>query len=406
MEAAIERRDPKQVRVPLDDLLVELHHDGLGEAFEADGINLARGGLSLRSAVLPDVGSRLRCSFRSPLSGERISTDAEVVWSQGRRSEVGEFGLRFTDVADDDQDIIEEVVHAWRAALSDGAPERLQVRLDGVGQAIDAEVVHGSGDALVLEQALPFLRIGTGVETAAGRRGELQAVDLRLEGETPRLVLTIWYSDGEKVSSKLPSDETLLDLSEEDGGTTAEGVVNAAGHSENLRGGRLGSTFDVDARAMAALAMAETGPSAEDEAASAERPSEASLRSSGAEEGIGDHGDAEVVDAGLADAKRGDAKRGDAQGPEGEELASSAMVKATKRSKRAKKAPLNASALGSPVAVRLQGGLASLRTKLAPLGGKLRHGIVALRVRMVPAFRRMLLKAKAGFALLRDRLPE
>lgn len=400
MEAAIERRDPKQVRVPLDDLLVELHHDGLGEAFEADGINLARGGLSLRSAVLPDVGSKLRCAFRSPLSGERISTEAEVVWSQGRRSEVGEFGLRFTDVDADDQDIIEEVVQAWRSALSGGQPERLQVRLDGVGQAIDAEVVHRSGDALVLEQALPFLRIGTGVETAAGRRGELQAVDLRLEGETPRLVLTIWYSDEAKEEARVSSDETLLDtddapLAVSAESTAAEGVTIAAKsvRGMNARGGSLGSTFDVDARAMAALAKAETGP-LEVEIRGAEEPED--------EESLAAETETEAPEA-LDVADSEDAEVKSLRGPKA--VAKRESRKVEEKPTGAEEAPLALAKAGA-LGLKLQGALAVLRTKAAPLGAKFRHGLVALRVRLVPAFRRLLLKLKGGAAALRQRLPE
>ena len=65
MQEAIERRNPEQTRVPLEDLLVELRPEGFDEAFEADGVDLGVGGLAMRAAILPDVGSRLQCRFQS-----------------------------------------------------------------------------------------------------------------------------------------------------------------------------------------------------------------------------------------------------------------------------------------------------------------------------------------------------
>ena len=57
--------------------------------------------------------------------------------------------------------------------------------------------------ALTVEQPLPFLAIGNGLTNeATGRRGHLEAVELRMDDATPRLVLSIGYSEmpGERES--------------------------------------------------------------------------------------------------------------------------------------------------------------------------------------------------------------
>src|SRR5690606_13099408 len=74
-------------------------------------------------------------------------------------------------------------------------PATVELRLDGVASPLLAELVEASRDGAVVEQELPFLRIGTGITDEGGRTGHLSAVDLRLEGDLPRLVLTLRYDD-------------------------------------------------------------------------------------------------------------------------------------------------------------------------------------------------------------------
>jgi hypothetical protein len=190
MQEAIERRNPEQTRVPLEDLLVELRPEGFDEAFEADGVDLGVGGLAMRAAILPDVGSRLQCRFQSPHDGRCVDASAEVVWSRDAGASAGEFGLRFDTLDPDDEESIRGLVEAWHAAMEIdlGEPSEhgfVSLKLEGVGPRLDADVVHRAGDVLVVEQGLPFLRLGKTVEED-GRIGRLASVDLRLEGETPR----------------------------------------------------------------------------------------------------------------------------------------------------------------------------------------------------------------------------
>ncbi len=218
MEAATERRAPHEPRVPLD-ALVEVAPEGMSESFEADAVNVGPGGISMRSPILPDIGARLRCRFDSPHDGSSVDADCEVVWGHDSGPNLGEFGLRFRQLDSDDAEAIRRLVDSWHSALDPtggpSEPQLVSLRLEGVAQAVEAELVHRAADVLVVEQPLPFLRVGAGVEEG-GRCGWLESVDLRMDGETPRLVLTVGYeasSAGAPVGEvgEVDPESTLLD---------------------------------------------------------------------------------------------------------------------------------------------------------------------------------------------------
>lgn len=218
MQQAIERRNPEQARIPLEDVLVELRPEGFDEAFEADAVDVGLGGLAMRAAILPDVGSRLHCRFQSPHDGRCVDASAEVVWARDAGPSAGEFGLRFDTLDPNDEASIRGIIEAWHAAMGLDLDEPsdqavVSLKLEGVGPRLDADVVHRAGDVLVVEQGLPFLRLGKTVEED-GRVGRLESVDLRVEGDTPRLVLTIGF---ERVREAIDAFEavggdTLMDM--------------------------------------------------------------------------------------------------------------------------------------------------------------------------------------------------
>ena len=239
--ASLERRS-HTARVPMDPDVVQVTFLDWGETTEASAINLAEGGLSLRASLLPDVGSELRCAVPMP-DGGVVEADCEVVWAQHDGPYAGEFGLRFVDLSGADEAKIRAYVEARaerarrdgpssssldrasnsadpasvardpeareaqgsirhpaeaREALSAQSAARPQttLRLDGIPTPIHAEVVHEDGDVLVVEQELPFLRQGMGVrESLTQLRGRLASVGVRVEGETPRLVLTVHFEN-------------------------------------------------------------------------------------------------------------------------------------------------------------------------------------------------------------------
>ena len=125
MQTTDERRDPRLLRVPLERVEVELAHEEFDDVFEADGIDVGEGGLALRSAILPDVGARLRCAFASPLDGASIVADGEVVWAHDSGPHLGEFGVRFDDLDEASEASLRRIVeeHEDRALTQAEADE-------------------------------------------------------------------------------------------------------------------------------------------------------------------------------------------------------------------------------------------------------------------------------------------
>lgn len=201
---------PRQQRVPLDEVLIKLHPEGFHQEFEADGINVGSGGLSMRASVLPEVGSSLRCQLDNPSGGEAIEMIGRVVWAHESGPHVGEFGIRFTHLSSDDQSRIEALIQRWGRTTAK-API-VQLQLDGVGSPITAEIRSETRTELSVEQPLPFLAIGSSVlNQTSGRRGHLEAVELTMDEKTPKLVLSIGYEvePAIRVSSEGADRDTL-----------------------------------------------------------------------------------------------------------------------------------------------------------------------------------------------------
>jgi hypothetical protein len=244
MQSQIERRAHAQ-RVPMDQGVVQVSFVEYGETAPADAVNIAEGGLSLRASILPEVGSEMRCAFPMP-DGQSIEAECEVVWAQHSGPYAGEFGLRFVDIGRLDEERIRDYVDAHRAEGewddsgaegSDGGfvddsdpgyaarvadsyepdpaataapapaasaeavkrsaiPDTVRLYIDGVNSPVAASVVQATHDALVVEQALPFLSLGTAIAAVEdGPKGKLGSVELRMVDGAPRLVLTVLFGD-------------------------------------------------------------------------------------------------------------------------------------------------------------------------------------------------------------------
>lgn len=186
---------PRPPRVPLDEVLIKLHPEGFHQEFEADAINVGSGGISMRASVLPQVGSTLRCQLDNPVGGEAIQMIGRVVWAHESGAHAGEFGIRFTHLSNEDQTRIEALIQRWGRTSAKAPTVTLQ--LDGIDSTIVAELKSETDRSLTVEQPLPFLAIGSGmVNECAGRRGHLEAVELRMDAKTPKLVLSIGYEVG------------------------------------------------------------------------------------------------------------------------------------------------------------------------------------------------------------------
>lgn len=243
MERNQERRDEHEKRVPIRAAATLAENSD--DAFEADAINLSRGGMSFRSQCLPDVGARLWCRFEHPPSGAVIEAEGEVVWAQLEGPANGEIGLAFTNLDDATELLIEEIIAQHgsptaagadidpserdraaaeldAASVAPPAPEptvlpsstgrqsavslppapRARVAnlsLEGISEPLSANVAELATDYAVFEQVLPLLKLGRSVSADApelqGRRGAIAGVELRMMGHVPTLAVLVEFAD-------------------------------------------------------------------------------------------------------------------------------------------------------------------------------------------------------------------
>lgn len=180
---------------------VELAMPEDAEAYEADGVDLSIGGMSLRTSLLPDRGSELACRFKLE-DGRRVHARGEVVWAQDAGSDAGEFGLRFTELSDTDEDAIRGTFEA-EAAADDAAeeaprePAKARLHIPGMSAPLRARIRTEMDDAIVLGSDLSFLKLGEVIELERSEgkreRGRIEDVTIEVDDETriARLMLTV-----------------------------------------------------------------------------------------------------------------------------------------------------------------------------------------------------------------------
>jgi hypothetical protein len=222
MADTADRQNERGERVPLA-IPIELGHGDFEDAFAADGVNLSKGGLSLRASCLPDPGSRLSVRFRCEPSGALISAQGEVVWAHLDGEHRGEFGLAFVDLDPESEWLIEEMIaeHSAREgnarSSADSGAQIAQLELEGSSEPIAARVVRSDGSSVVFEQRLDLLKLGRGVrafgDSSRAHAGAISAVELRMVGSVPMLAVTVAF-DGEAgtLPAPLPEHDTEPDL--------------------------------------------------------------------------------------------------------------------------------------------------------------------------------------------------
>jgi hypothetical protein len=214
MEPIRERRNDRSERVAVR-LAVELGHGDFRDPFAADVLNVSSGGISMRAACLPDIGSTLMCRFRCMPSNTEVTAKGEVVWAHLDGTHSGEFGLAFVDLDPKTEWLIEEMV-AEQAAWSgdpakDGGARVATLELEGSPEPIEARLTHSEGKQAVFEQELDLLSLGRGVRAHAPGSdtlpGSIAAVELRMVGAVPMLAVTVSFDR----APAHPSSEPLRD---------------------------------------------------------------------------------------------------------------------------------------------------------------------------------------------------
>lgn len=77
--------------------------------------------------------------------------------------------------------------------------ERTRLFVDGVTEAITADVTHRRDDGMVVTRALPFLRLATPVTGDDGRRARISRVTIAMDGDVPRLLLELRHEEARDV---------------------------------------------------------------------------------------------------------------------------------------------------------------------------------------------------------------
>jgi hypothetical protein len=198
----LERRHSERARIPCN-IPVELTDASHSAQFEADATDLSVGGLSLRAGRLPDLGSQLFCCFEAMPGGATVLGRGEVVWREpSKGAEGGEFGLRFIEIDPKNQALIDEMVAERIARIESPfghqpaalAPVFAKLEIENVADAVSARLVHTGETEALFEQSLDQFSVGKAVIAHAGVslvRGHIASVKLRMEGASPRLILTL-----------------------------------------------------------------------------------------------------------------------------------------------------------------------------------------------------------------------
>jgi uncharacterized protein (TIGR02266 family) len=149
-----------QSRVPVQ---LRIVFQAVGEVLEAFSTNLGAGGMLLISNREVAEGARLRLRFKLPGVANEFNTGAEVAW---RRVDGSGFGLRFIDLADEEQQQIARfVTERWsemaRTALVASASPAVHAGL-GAPLAQRGQRILSATDVLTAERLLDDLA-GIGV---------------------------------------------------------------------------------------------------------------------------------------------------------------------------------------------------------------------------------------------------
>lgn len=206
MDIFVDRRNDRHARMNTDSS-VELVHEDFEEPFEADCVDLSPGGAAVRASCLPEVGASFVCRFEGQGEGESVEVLGTVVWVHVEGERKGEFGLRFLNVDEQTEELIASILResgAWEGESSEtpdtdaaAGPDAAmsQLYLDGVSAPIAARITQVRGDMTTFEQELSLLRIERGVSARQPgrqlRRGIIAGVQLRVEDDTPKLVITV-----------------------------------------------------------------------------------------------------------------------------------------------------------------------------------------------------------------------
>lgn len=82
--------------------------------------------------------------------------------------------------------------------------EKTRLHLEALGSRVVTRVARRSEEGLTVSQALPFLKLESGVRDEAGRVARIKWVSVDIEGDTPQLVMELAYERPTRQDDTIP----------------------------------------------------------------------------------------------------------------------------------------------------------------------------------------------------------
>lgn len=130
--------------------------------------------------------------------------------------------------------------------------ERTRLFVAGVRNPITADVAGRRDDAMIVRQALPFLRLETPVTGADGRRARISRVAIAMDGDVPSLLLELQdetANDADEAVAICESDRDLDAFLADVDGTRADDTIASFTPGVSERPARTDSTVPYVLRA-------------------------------------------------------------------------------------------------------------------------------------------------------------
>lgn len=207
--AAADRRDPTAPRRPFR-ASVDIADVVEQEIWQGDARDISVSGMSVQSALVPEIGENLACRFHLE-DGRQVESCAQVVWTKDGGARDGAFGVKFTVLDEAAKEALRKATPIAAAPKAEtpaaGAiaeNSKVRIVIPGMEAPLRARVRTRIQDALIVGSDLTFLKIGEKVSVDGGSEtlgGTITAVDIEVDGRSgvPRLILTI---DGEETSPR------------------------------------------------------------------------------------------------------------------------------------------------------------------------------------------------------------
>lgn len=213
MTAAADRRDPTAPRRPFR-ASVDIADVVEQEIWQGDARDISVSGMSVQSALVPEIGEHLACRFRLE-DGQQVESRAEVIWTRDGGARDGAFGVKFTTLDETTQRALRKAAPTKPAEKTEAAKPaekpavsgsaiaengKVRIVIPGMEAPLRARVRTRIQDALIVGSDLTFLKLGERVTVDGGGEtlgGTITAVDIEVDARSgvPRLILTI---DGEE----------------------------------------------------------------------------------------------------------------------------------------------------------------------------------------------------------------